>query len=97
VLYEALASATPFVSLACGNAAEIGAWSGGGVIAPTIQQEHGYVDGNPGSFAETINQLLADEERRMSLARSGFRSWQEKFSWETLAKQYERLYLDLVK
>ena len=97
VLYEAIASATPFVSLACGNAAEIASWSGGGVIAPTIQKEHGYVYGDPGSFAETINQLLADDERRISLARSGFRSWQENFSWENIAKQYETLYLDLVK
>lgn len=97
VLYEAIASATPFVSLACGNAAEIASWSGGGVIAPTIQKEHGYVDGDPGSFAETVNQLLADDERRKSMAITGFRAWQEKFSWEKIATQYEALYLDLVR
>jgi len=97
VLYEAIASATPFVSLACGNAAEIASWSAGGVIAPTIQKEHGYVDGDPGSFAKTINQLLADDERRNSLAKSGHRSWRENFTWENIAKQYEALYLDLVK
>ena len=97
VLYEALASATPFVSLACGNAAEIASWSGGGVIAPTFQKEHGYVYGDPGSFAETINQILADDERRKLLAETGYKSWRDQFTWGKIVDRYAELYLSLLE
>ncbi len=96
VLYEALASRTPFVSLACGNAAEIAAWNGGGVIAPTIQQGYGYVDGDPVEFAKIISHLLADDEQRGSLAQVGYDAWRERFTWDAIVSQYEALYLSLV-
>lgn len=96
VLYEAAASGTPFVSLACGNAAEIAAWTGGGVIAPTIQREHGYVDGDPAIFAKIIADLLVNEKQRWILAEAGFHSWRENFTWETITTKYETLYKVLV-
>jgi len=96
VLYEAVASRTPFVSLACGNAAEIASWTGGGVIAPTIQKEHGYVDGHPDVFAGVIAELLRDEERRNSLAEAGFNTWSEQFAWRKIVDRYEELFLGLL-
>ena len=96
VLYEAIASHTPFVSLACGNAAEIAAWSGGGIIAPTIQRGFGYVDGDSGDFAKIIDQLLIDDAQRNSLAAAGQRAWRERFTWDAIVSQYEALYLSLV-
>ena len=96
VLYEAVASRTPFVSLACGNAAEIAAWTGGGVIAPTIQKEHGYVDGDSEIFAREIAALLENVNQRQSLADAGFRTWSEKFSWNKIVSQYDELYQLLI-
>ena len=92
VLYEAVASRTPFISLACGNAAEIAAWTGGGVIAPTIKKEHGYVDGDPEIFAQIIADLLADQPKRKKLAEAGYHTWAKKFTWDEVVSRYEELY-----
>ena len=97
VLYEALASHTPFISLACGNAAEIASWSGGGVIAPTIQKDQGFVDGDPAVFAALVDELLADTPRLAALADAGHKSWLERFTWEKIVLEYEALYHQLVK
>lgn len=96
VLFEAIASKTPFVSLACGNAAEIVSWSGGGVIAPTIKNDDGNVCGDPNEFANMISDLLSDKSRRNSLADAGYRAWRERFTWEKIALRYEELYLSLL-
>jgi len=97
VLYEAVAARTPFVSLACGNAAEIASWTGGGVIAPTIQQEYGYVDGDADVFADVIAQLLRDQARLDSLAESGYLAWKDRFTWDKLVDKYEGLYRSLLE
>ncbi|MGD0781135.1 MAG: glycosyltransferase family 4 protein [Dehalococcoidales bacterium] len=97
VLFEALASRTPFISLACGNAAEIAAWSGGGIVAPTIQKDQGFVDGNPTVLAQIVDDLLGDTVRRHALAEKGYHSWLERFTWEKLAKEYETLYFSLLR
>jgi glycosyltransferase involved in cell wall biosynthesis len=96
VLYEALASSTPFISLACGNAQEIAAWSGGGIIAPTIQKDQGFVNGDPIVFAHLADELIADAPRRQLLAEAGYRSWMERFTWEKIAVDYENLYQSLL-
>jgi glycosyltransferase involved in cell wall biosynthesis len=96
VLYEALASRTPFISLSCGNAAEIAAWSGGGIIAPTIQKDQGFVDGDATTFAGLVDELLADPFRRQMLAEAGYKSWLERFTWEKITLQYEDLYQRLI-
>jgi len=97
VLYEAVASRTPFVSLACGNAAEIASWTGGGIVAPTIQYDHGYVGGDPDIFAGVISDLLWDGLQRDSLAEAGNRAWRDQFTWKKITDKYERLYLRLLE
>ena len=96
VLFEGLASRTPFVSLACGNAAEIAGWSKGGMIAPTTQQNDGNVSGDPDQFARAIESLLDNEKQRMELGQSGYLSWLERFTWEQIAVEYENLYQRLI-
>ncbi|MBI5965999.1 MAG: glycosyltransferase family 4 protein [Chloroflexi bacterium] len=96
VLYETMASRTPFVSLACGNATEIAAWSSGGIIAPTIQKEQGFVDGDSVEFAGLVDELLTDLSRRQSLAEAGYKAWLERFTWEKIAADYEALYQSLL-
>ncbi len=96
VLYEAIASRTPFISLACGNAAEIADWSGGGIIAPTIQKDQGFVDGDPVVFARLVDELFSDPFRRQSLTEAGHKAWLERFTWEKIVLEYEALYERLI-
>lgn len=96
VLFEALASKTPFLSLDCGNAAEIVAWSGGGRIASTLHRTGGFVDADPTSFACEIDEMLHHPDELSKLAGQGYIAWLERFTWEKLSAEYESLYLNLI-
>ena len=96
VLFEAVASRTPFISIACGNAEEIAAWTGGGVIVPTTRNGDGTVWAEPRAVAGMIEELLRDDGGRRNMAEAGFSAWQERFTWDRVADQYERLYQTLV-
>ena len=96
VLFEAMASKTPFLSLDCGNAAEIAAWSGGGHIASTLHLPGGLVDAEPATFAREIDDLLSHPDERSILAKQGYAVWLERFTWEKIATEYESLYLRLI-
>jgi glycosyltransferase involved in cell wall biosynthesis len=97
VLFEAVASKTPFISTACGNAEEIATWTGGGVIVPTTRNGDGTVTANPYDMARTIEVLVRDRDRRESIAEAGFNAWRERFTWDHIAGQYEKLYQTLVE
>jgi L-malate glycosyltransferase len=98
VLFEAMASHTPFLTLACGNAEEIVDWScGGGRIVPTIQKELGLVDGDPVVFARAIDEQLSDPAQIRQMARAGYSAWRDHFTWESIVLRYENLYLELLK
>ncbi len=97
VLFEAAASRTPFVSTACGNAAEIAEWTGAGQIVATDRTPRGLVRTSPGAMARAIEELLADKERLQVLRNAGVENWKSRFTWEKIALQYEELYLRLVR
>jgi len=96
VLFEAAASGTPFISTACGNAAEIAEWTQAGVIVATQQDGNGYVRAGASSIADAIEDLLGDKSRLEKLSRSGRESWKKRFTWERIALEYERVYLKLL-
>jgi L-malate glycosyltransferase len=96
VLFEAVASRTPFISTACGNAEEIAAWTGGGVIVPSTRNGDGTVRAEPRAMAGMIEELLRDAGGRRNMAEAGFSAWQERFTWDRITDQYERLYQRLV-
>jgi len=96
VLFEAAASGTPFISTACGNAAEIAEWTQSGVIVATTQDGNGYVHAGSSSIADAIEDLLGDRGRLEKLRRSGRESWEKSFTWERVALEYERVYLKLL-
>jgi glycosyltransferase involved in cell wall biosynthesis len=97
VLFEAMASRTPFVTVGCGNAAEIAGWSGGGTVIPTDTLPNGFVYGQPQTMAAAIEKLLNEPELRAEMAEAGFCAWQERFTWEKIVVQYEQLYLSLIE
>jgi L-malate glycosyltransferase len=96
VLFEAVASGTPFISTACGNAEEIGAWTGGGVIIPSRQNGDGTVAAEASAMAAAIETLLSDREKRKLMAETGLNTWREQFTWDHIADRYEGLYQTLV-
>ncbi len=92
VLFEAMASKTPFVTVECGNAAEVVSWSGGGVVVPTDKLVNGFVRGRLDELVQAIERLMNEPDERMRMAKAGHRAWQERFTWEKLAVEYEKLY-----
>lgn len=97
VLFEAAASKTPFLSTACGNAAEIAKWTGGGLIVATRSAKDASVFTDPQTLARAIEDLVRDKARLDGLKNSGFEAWKERFSWEKIAVEYEQLYLRLLE
>lgn len=97
VLFECMASCTPFLATDVGNAAEIAAWSGSGFILPTRKTKRGFSKAIIGKSAKMLESIHADAPLRESLSKSGYKAWQERFTWENIAVQYERLYRELVR
>jgi len=93
VLFESAASRTPFVASAAGNATEIATWTGAGIVPPTSRGDDGYVDIVPSAMARAIEHLLRDSANRTALAEAGYAAWTRSFTWESIATQYERIYL----
>lgn len=97
VLFEALASNTPFLVTRVGNSEEIIEWTNGGVLLPTLSATDGYSYAILSESATIISELLEDSGRLEELKVQGYSSWIENFTWEKIGQQYEKMYLDLLK
>lgn len=97
VLFEAMASHTPYLSTACGNAEEITEWSQGGKVLPTRQQPNGYGYGDPKDFAHAIEELVHNPEERSRLGEAGYQAWRQRFTWQQIAVEYERVYQQTIE
>jgi glycosyltransferase involved in cell wall biosynthesis len=96
VLFEAMASRTPFITTDCGNAREIIEWSESGLLMGTTFDEAGWGDGDPGDLARKIEALLSDGARRAAMAEAGHAAWKDRFTWDKLTLEYERVYRSAV-
>ncbi len=118
VLFECMASRTPFLAADVGNSAEIMGWSGGagellpqakldfwpceGTLKDRVWQKLRILLGRVDFFtavradiagsAALLEALCRDPARRERMAEAGFRAWEEKFTWEGVAGQYQELY-----
>ena len=96
VLFEACAAGLPFLSVPAGNAREIAEWTGGGRICNAPVDELGYCRVAPTALARSIEALIADPDTLTKLSRQGHAAARQRYNWEVLALEYEKLFLSLV-
>lgn len=96
VLYECLASRTPFLTTDVGNAAEIIRWSEGGILLPTDVSSGGFSRARVTESVRLLEGVALDQSRLQTMADSGFSAWRDRFTWEKIASRYEKLYTELV-
>jgi L-malate glycosyltransferase len=97
VLFECMASKTPFLTTDVGNSAEIIQWSHAGELLPTKKDERGYSHAKIPGSAQILENLFHDSKRREIMENSGLKAWQEKFRWDVIAQQYCDIYATLLK
>jgi glycosyltransferase involved in cell wall biosynthesis len=91
VLFESAAAGTPFLTVPAGNAAEIVQWTGGGMLCPADSDERGYVNASPNVLASEMEKAMQSEYLLRQLGAAGRKSWQERFTWEKIARSYEKV------
>jgi glycosyltransferase involved in cell wall biosynthesis len=97
VLFECMASKTPFLTTDVGNAAEIIRWSGGsGVLLPTTKDDKGFSTADIQRSVSTLEDLYADPKERGRMQEAGYQAWLQRFTWDTITDEYEKLYYSLV-
>lgn len=96
VLFESLASKTPFLVSDVGNSKEIVRWSNGGAILPTNIDRNGYSNVHISDSAKILEYLFSNRYLLEKMKLDGFKSWEKNFTWSIIAKKYEDLYLSLL-
>lgn len=91
-----MASKTPFLTTDVGNSKEIINWSQGGILLPTHKTKRGYSYARINESVVMLQKLYNNKKIREELAQSGFRAWEDKFTWEKIAKAYENQYKKLL-
>jgi glycosyltransferase involved in cell wall biosynthesis len=97
VLFECMASKTPFLTTDVGNSKEIIKWSRGGVILPTMKDKNGYGHAKINESARMLEDMYVDKKEREKISENGFKVWKKRFTWKLIAKQYDCLYRKLLK
>lgn len=97
VLFECMASKTPFLTTDVGNSAEIIKWShGAGMLLPTSKNEVGDAKAEVKGSAKVLERIFRDGPGRKAMADRGFEAWQDRFGWEKITGKYEALYSELL-
>jgi glycosyltransferase involved in cell wall biosynthesis len=95
VLFEACASGLPFLSVDVGNVREIIDWTRGGELCEASIDTQGYSTVDPSVFARRMEVMLTDPDKLRRLGASGKAAVVNRFNWDTLANEYESLFLRL--
>lgn len=96
VLFESMASKTPFLTTDVGNSKEIIEWTSGGKLLPTVKSKKGSIKADVRKSTKLLEALYNDKDKCQYLSKKGYASWKNSFTWEIIAKKYETLYLKLV-
>lgn len=91
VIYESVAAGLPFLSVPVGNVAEIAQWTGGGQLCQASQAKDGFTKADPKILAQEMKKLANDRPRLRELSTRGRASWENKFTWSKISRQFEQL------
>ena len=92
VLFEANAAGLPFFVTDVGNSKEITQWTNGGVVLPTTISKEGLSYAKINESAEIIDHYLNKRSELVEMGLKGKKNWSEKFTWEGITSEYEKLY-----
>jgi len=96
VLFECAAAKLPFLSTDVGNSVEIAEWTQGGLIIPTNKTSNGFSYAKINEGVKLLNELYEDSNKRQVMAVNAFHIWKQKYSWEVITLEYEKLYKSLL-
>ena len=97
VLFEALASKTPFLTTDVGNAAEIIQWSHGGDLLPTFIDKKGCSRAKIKESVLVLERLVQNASTQNEMKKLGFEAWKKEFTWGGITLRYEKLYQGLIQ
>ena len=97
VLFEAMASKTPFLTTDVGNAKEIISWSKSGLLLPTQKLKSGLCMADVDKSAGMLKNICKDGALREEMKKNGFKVWQKEYTWENISSNYESLYYSLLR
>jgi len=97
VLFECMASKTSFLVTDVGNSKEIIKWSNSGILLPTKKDKRGYSYAKINESSKILEEIFYDKEKRKIMAEAGFKAWKKRFTWDKIAKEYEMIYVQLLK
>ncbi len=92
VLFECMASKTPFLTTDVGNAKEIISWSKSGLLLPTVKNKNNYSKVKINESAKLLENISANFKERNFMGKTGFNTWKNRFTWEKITNEYENLY-----
>lgn len=92
VLFEACAAGLPFLSVPVGNAAEIAAWTEGGLLCHAPVDSRGYTRAAPTALAHRMEEMASDHQGLRRLSRSGQEATRRRYNWDYISREYEHLF-----
>lgn len=96
VLFESAAAKLPFLATDVGNSIEIKQWTKGGKILPTYKDSNGFSHVKIKEAIKMLNDFYENENERKTMAEESHNIWKEKYSWEKITLEYEKLYKNLI-
>lgn len=97
VLFESMASKTPFLVTDVGWAKKIIKHSKSGILLPTRKDKKGYSYAKIEESVKKLEYLYKNQEKREIMAKNGFKTWLDKYTWKKITKKYEIMYRKLLK
>jgi glycosyltransferase involved in cell wall biosynthesis len=92
VLFECMASKTPFLATDVGNVKEIIAWSNSGRLLPTLKLNNGLRIADVEKSVDFLEEFFSDKEDLQLKSFTGFEAFTNNYSWDIISKNYETLY-----